>query len=219
MQNRLGLLAMLSFNGAHAGLNTSTASLAAVLGVSQQTASRWLSELAAEGLVERRFGFVQLTSNGAQLLEGLHSSTAPASLSNSAIVLRGRLSRGLGEGGYYLRQPGYAKQFADILGYKPFPGTLNIVLSDASSVAAKQRLVQSKGLRIAGFDRGGRNFGGARLFVAQLNARSRKIPCAVVIPDKTHHGENIVEIVAKDNLRKSLGLKEGQEIEVAVQAS
>ena len=214
-QNKLGLLLFLSSKGALAGgIKSSTSSLASELGVSQQPASRWLSELAAGGLVERRFSFVRLSEKSRPLLQSVSSALSASLSSPYAIIMRGRLSRGSEEGGYYLRQPGYSMQFSGILGYKPFAGTLNLVLSDGGSLEAKRRLAQSEGLRIAGFNRGGRNFGGARLFLAELHVRGKEIACGVVIPDKTHHGENVVEVVAEDNLRKTLRLKEGAALEV-----
>lgn len=212
-QNKLGLLVLLASLHASSGVKASTSSLAAELGVSQQTVSRWLSELAEEGFVERRFNFVRLTEKTRTAL--LSFSSAVSSLSApSPAVLRGRLSRGLEEGGYYLSQKEYSKQFAEILGYKPFAGTLNLVLSDAASVEAKRRLSTSEGVRIAGFRRENRYFGGAKLFPTELHHRGKKVVCAVVIPDKTHHGENVLEIVAQENLRKSLRLKEGEMLEV-----
>ncbi len=219
-QNKLGMLIHLAAKGAAgAGVKASTASLALELGVSQQTVSRWLSELAAEGLVERRFNHVRLAAAARPVLQSVSSSLSACLSAPSFSVLRGRLSRGLEEGGYYLAQKEYSRQFAEILGYRPFAGTLNLVLSDAASVEAKRRLSQSEALRIAGFSRGGRYFGGAKLFPAELRHRGRKIACAVVIPDKTHHGENILEVVAKDNLRKTLKLKEGEALEVFVRGA
>jgi riboflavin kinase len=217
LRNRLGLVILLASKGALAGgVKSSTSALAGGLGVSQQTVSRWLSELSAEGLVERGFNFVRLSEKSRPLLESVSSALSAPLSAPSKIILRGRLSRGLEEGGYYLRQPGYSKQFSDILGYRPFPGTLNLVLSDADSVNAKGALVRSEGMRVAGFRREGRNFGGARLFPCELRAGGRKAGCAIVVPDKTHHGGNIVELVARENLRKSLRLREGQALEVIV---
>jgi riboflavin kinase, archaea type len=215
-QNKLGLLVYLASRNAFGGIRASTSSLAATLNVSQQTVSRWLAGLAAEGLVERGFNFVRLTPKAGAALQSVSSSIMPFISDSSQIVFHGNLARGFGEGGYYLRQKEYSRQLQDILGYAPFAGTLNIVLSGASSAQAKRRLMQSDGCRVAGFNRGGRNFGGARLFPGGLRAGGRKAACAVVLPDRTHHGENIVELVAKENLRKSLRLKEGQALEVSV---
>ncbi|MFH1107378.1 MAG: DUF120 domain-containing protein [Candidatus Micrarchaeota archaeon] len=213
------LVRLASMGAVGPGVRASTSSIASGMGVSQQTVSRWLAELAAEGFVERGFGFVRLTPRAAEALSSLSSSLSQSLKPAGRLYLKGRLSRGLGEGGYYLKQPGYAKQFSDLLGYRPFPGTLNIVLSDAASVESKRRLLSMPGLRVAGFDREGRNFGGARLFPCELHSRGRKIACAVVIPDRTHHGENIVELVAGENLRGRYRLKEGELLGVTIAAA
>ena len=43
-------------------------------------------------------------------------------------MLNGTVQSGLGEGAYYMSLRPYTDQFLEILGFSPFPGTLNVQL-------------------------------------------------------------------------------------------
>lgn len=109
----------------------------------------------------------------------------------------GVVVKGMGKGQVFVAMPFYQKQFVKKLGFAPFPGTLNLRVD----VKDKKTLLSGKKIRITG--RNGK--GGAQCFALQVNS----VPCFVVVPDKSTHAKNIVEVLSRYNLRKKLRLRNG----------
>jgi riboflavin kinase, archaea type len=119
------------------------------------------------------------------------------------VSITGEVVTGLGEGRYYLSQPGYVVQFTERLGYAPYPGTLNVRLR-ASETRRLAVVRDWNGVRIDGFEAAGRTFGGATCYPAQLNGRR----CHLIRPDRSHY-QDVVEFIAPERLRTRLRLKDG----------
>ncbi len=185
-----------------------TASLAASLGVSQQTVSRWLLSLEAEGLLERTGVGIRLAEKAGRDLKGLFSF--PRQAGSGAVEFSGRVVPGIRDGKYYMSLPGYVRQFEKKLGFAPFPGTLNLKLA-ASEAGARDKLAVLPGVPISPFRQSGRFFGGAKCFLATINDKVRG---AVVIPARSHYGSDIVEVIAPVSLRRRLGLRNGSQVRV-----
>ena len=67
-------------------------------------------------------------------------------------------------------------------------------------------------LRIRGFLREGRSFGGATAFKAQIGTEDMDhIECAILIPDLTRHVE-VIEVIAEVFLRETLDLTDGNRV-------
>ena len=47
-------------------------------------------------------------------------------MKNEAIILKGTIIKGLGEGAYFMSMPHYKKEIKKKLGFDAYPGTLNI---------------------------------------------------------------------------------------------
>lgn len=204
---------------AHLGFVTvSTEELATRMGQSQQAASQHLQQLEKLGLVERRrrgvrFA-VKLTPKGYDLVNSHYSQLKTAVESQKKdMTFEGRLFRGLGEGGYYVGLEGYRKQFVKLLGFDPFPGTLNLRLEDQVQMQQKGLMRSFEGLRVEGFANGKRTYGGARCYRAMVNGR---YPAAVLVIDRTHYDDSVMEIISPVNFRKELGLKDGEKVSVVV---
>jgi riboflavin kinase len=123
------------------------------------------------------------------------------------LELEGNVLKGLGEGQYYINIPGYRKQFEEKLHFIPFPGTLNVQLSESSS-ALRNRLREMPAIRIEGFSDGERTFGGGNCYPVRVGG----IEAAVVVPDRTHYPSDLIEIIAPVKLRDALKLKDGDRI-------
>jgi riboflavin kinase len=203
--------------GSKRALELSTEELGLELGLSQQGVSKHLLQLEEEGYIERkrarRRSGVLVTRSGADLVLSVYSRLK-AAIEGSAGVFefRGALSTGLGEGGYYISLPGYRKQFLRLLGFEPFPGTLNLTLGPAE-VALKQQLNYLDALELAGFTHGGRSYGPAKCFRAKVEGR---YDAGALLIERTHHGESVLEVVSPVELRKALGLKDGDQVRVTV---
>lgn len=206
--------------GAHAGfVPISTEELSKRLGQSQQSASQHLQELESLGYLERKRSGqrseVRLNESGQEVVRAYYWSLRVAldGKSKQRIEFTGKVFKGLGEGAYYIGLEGYRTQFAKALGFKPYPGTLNLRLDSSSDVERKKELRGLDGLRIEGFQRDGRTYGGARCYRATLG---EGLPGAVLVIDRTHYDDNVMEIIAPDYLRDALGLKDGDKLQVKV---
>lgn len=187
------------------------------LGVSQQAADRYLLRLAKDGYLERSLAVrrqsVRLTARAMELLRAEHHAYRRLFEGPGRLTFTGEVASGLGEGRYYLSQPGYVVQFAERLGYSPFPGTLNLKLAD-DALRRVEEVAHWDGLRIDGFQASGRTFGGATCHRATMNGR----PCHLIRPDRTHH-THVVEFIAPVSLRETLGIKDGDRVEIALEES
>ncbi len=127
------------------------------------------------------------------------------------VIIRGRIASGLGEGKYFMSIPEYKKQFAELIGIAPFHGTLNVKV-DPESIEKFNSLKSKKGIWINGFESKGRSFGGVAVFHANISGKK----CAVVFPEKGRY-KDILEIIDNEDLRKKLGLKDGDEMKVEIE--
>jgi riboflavin kinase, archaea type len=209
------LLRLLAGSGAaHTPVALTSRELGAKLGVSQQGADRYLVALADKGFLTRvlaqRRQRIELTAQALELLRSEYETYRRIFEGPAVVRFSGTVVSGLGEGRYYLSQPGYVVQFVERLGYEPYPGTLNVRVSadDLPKVSTVRRW---KGLRIDGFKASGRTFGGATCFPARLSGRT----CHAIVPDRTHH-QDVVEFIAPEFLRGALELKDGGPIDVEI---
>lgn len=210
MKNELILL--LASRGALAGsIRLTTAQIAGALGISQQSASRWMREAQAQGFVERGSAGVMLTQKAAQELREVHAALSAALQAPKSVDVTGVVFSGMRDGRYYMSRSGYRRQLLERLGFKPFAGTLNLRL-DAENGARRALLAAQPGIALEGFGEGGRFFGPAKCFRAGI----RSLACAVILPQRSHYGADTLEIIAKEHLRKALGLKDGSSVTVRV---
>ena len=193
-------------------LTLSSSELGELLGVSQQTASRYLLGLEEEGLIRRRkLGRVQeieITDSGIMALREMYKNLG-ASLrkGNEPIILEGRVTRGIGEGAYYVRE--YMQKFMDKLGIMPFPGTLNIKVDNIPDI---ERYCTGE---IKGFEKEGRSFGNIKFMPLRIRVNGKTEDCFLIIPERTHYKDEI-EIISEFNLRDKFGLKDGDSVSIEI---
>ncbi|MCX6777850.1 MAG: DUF120 domain-containing protein [Candidatus Micrarchaeota archaeon] len=209
-ERRLALLIELLRSGAASGnARISTGELARSLGISQQSASRWLGEAEKNGDIGHSDRGIRLTKSGLMEL-GRVSMILKSGLEGSdSIEFRGKVSAGVGDGRYYLGMKEYAMQFEEKLGIRPFPGTLNIHLSERQD---RSMLRGMSGTEISGFRRDGRRLGAITCFGARL----RGLRCFVSLPERSHYGPDVIEVISEHDLRRKLKLKDGDEVKVKV---
>ena len=107
--------------------------------------------------------------------------------------------------------PSYREQFSKVLGEDPFPGTLNLRLSSASR-DVKRKVDSLPWTRIQGFTQDDRTFGEART----LSCRIQDIPCAIVVPGRSHYPDDVIEVISPVELRTVLNLSDGDLVTVEV---
>ena len=212
----LAALRLLGSAGAdHTPVLLTSSEVGEKLGVSQQAADRYLVALERRGFLSRtiaqRRQRLSLTPAGIDVLRREYHLYRRIFEGPARIRFPGVVASGLGEGRYYLSQPGYVLQFSERLGYSPFLGTLNVRVrpEDMLRVASVK---DWKGIRIDGFQASGRTFGGATCYAARLSGRG----CHLIVPDRTHH-KDVVEFIAAESLRETMGLKDGDLVDVEVE--
>ena len=198
-------------------LLVTTAKLAKALNVSQQTASRHLIELQELGLIRRtrvaRGEAIRVTARGSEELSGIHVRLkAMFEMKPKEIVLEGVLFSGIGEGAWYVSQQGYRSQFLEKLGFSPFPGTLNLRVKP--EYEDERKLLETfPHIQIDGFRDGERSFGPVTCYRAKINDTEDGVLLSAV---RTHHAANVIELIAPQNLRTKLGLKDGDTVRTRV---
>jgi len=210
------LLEIAKRGGLQNSVRATTGSFSSALKISQQTASRWLAELSSEGLVDRKNRGVMLTESGRAMLERIRKEISSLFQASARQVrLAGRVVSGMHEGRFYLSIPEYEEQIASALGFEVFPGTLNLRLESAASIAAKRQLMTSNGIEIRGFRKNGRMLGGAKLYRGRIFGGKKAAAIgAVIIPYKSHYGAEVLELISPENLRKKLRLRNLDLVEV-----
>lgn len=187
------------------------------IGVSQQAADRYLLALEASGLLTRslaqRRQRLLLTPAAMELLRSEYHGYRRIFEGPAKVSLSGTVTTGLGEGRYYLSQPGYVIQFTERLGYSPFPGTLNVRVGP-EALRRASLVSEWSGVRVDGFHASGRTFGGATCFPARLNGHA----CHLIHPDRSHY-KDVIEFIARDCLRETLHLKDNDTVDIAIEES
>lgn len=216
--DRLTILQILAGRGAaHSAVVVTSDEVGAALGLSQQSADRHLVSLEKEGLIHRtiaqRRQRVSVTAEGLSVLRREYHVYRRIFEGPARVRFSGEVASGLGEGRYYLSQPGYLVQFTERLGYAPYPGTLNVRLRPEDFVRVGS-VKDWTGIRIDGFQASGRTFGGATCYVAHLGGR----PCHLIVPDRTHH-KDVIEFIAPEFLREALHVKDGDAVDLEVEES
>jgi riboflavin kinase len=129
----------------------------------------------------------------------------------ASVKLTGVVVSGLSEGAFYISLEGYRRAIEEALGFTPYPGTLNVRL-ERQSLPYRMYLDSLPGILIPGFSNGIRTYGAVKAF----RARIRGVEGAVVMPERTHHPTDVIEVVAPVKLRDVLGLKDGDRIEIEI---
>lgn len=194
-----------------------TAELAKSLNISQQTASRHLIELQDLGLIRRarvaRGEAIRVTVKGSEELNRMYLRLKTIfEAKTKEVILEGVLFSGIGEGAWYVSQTGYRRQFLEKLGFEPFPGTLNLRLKREYEDERK-RLETLPFIQIDGFRDGMRSFGPVKCYKAKINDTEDG---ALISAVRTHYAADVIELIAPNDLRAKLGLKDGDSVKARV---
>jgi riboflavin kinase len=125
------------------------------------------------------------------------------------ITLQGKLSGGQGGGTKFLSLPWVQKQIIEKFGFKPFSGTLNLHLTPESTEAKKELIETGKAIMIVT----------VKSFCCGLCYKARimdRIDGAIIIPQVPDYPEDLLEVIAPVSLRRTLKLREGDEVRLSV---
>ncbi|MFB6297429.1 MAG: DUF120 domain-containing protein [Salinirussus sp.] len=198
----------------------SCSGLADRLDASTQTASRRLQNLEDGGYVDREIvsdgQWVRLSEAGVRRLRAEYADYRRLFERDAGVTLSGTVTSGMGEGRHYITLSGYLEQFREKLGYEPFPGTLNVDLVP-ESVRERAGLSALDPITIEGWENEDRTYGPAYCYPATVRTGAGEYePAHVIAPERTHHGEDQLEVIAPDRLRDELALEDADEVTVDV---
>jgi riboflavin kinase, archaea type len=124
------------------------------------------------------------------------------------LEVKGTAFSGMGKGKYYVAHPEYQKRFEAALGYRPYPGTLNLKIQDKAIVRRLVELRSSVGTKVAGFTLDGEQFSSLVCFDGRL--MDERVTLLYI--DITHYNETVAELISPTYLRGKFGIKDGDEV-------
>ena len=218
IQHILTLTHLLSKGAKHNFVTITTSSLGKNIKKSQQAASKHLLELENSDFIERiangRKMSVKITPKGySEMVKLSHVLNKSLTSSSSNVLLKGILVSGMGEGAYYMSLKGYTKQFKSKIGYIPFPGTFNVKLEKKEYTEAIRQFGGLDGIHIDGYSDGKRTYGWVKCFGAKLNS---SFDCELIRLERTHHDTSTIELISKNNLRKTAKLTDGSKVTILI---
>lgn len=205
------LLHIAKKEGLFGSLNSSTLRISKELSISQQTISRKLKEMESKELIKRTASqngmVISLHNKGRELLQKNYQELSHV-FKVKKTSITGIIEKGIGEGAYYVSQNRYQKQFKAKLGFSPYQGTLNIRIDEEELT---KFLANKEKIKINGFTTKTRTFGEIVAYKIKLN----NTEATIVIPERTRHAEDIIEVIAPLNLRDSLKLDANDKVKLS----
>jgi riboflavin kinase len=220
LQHILTLIELLSKGARHNFVEVTTTLLGKDIGRSQQAASKHLLDLETSGYIERlkkgqKYG-VKVTDKGYSEIQSLYLSLRAALESAPETMdFEGNVISGMGEGAYYMSLEGYRRQFREKLGYEPYPGTLNVRLTDQIYMNGRLELGKHPSIFINGFSDGTRTYGWVKCYRATINDGAID-NAAVLVLERTHYDDSMLEVIAPTSIKQAAGIKNGDRIKVQV---
>jgi riboflavin kinase len=123
------------------------------------------------------------------------------------IKLNGTVFSGGGDGKKFMELPWVKRQITEKLGFTPYPGTLNVKLTEKSAKQRKllEKVASTKIIPAEGYCNG-------LLFKAFIGI----VECAIVLPEVTGYPKDLLEVIASVDLRKALQLEDGCDVTMSV---
>jgi riboflavin kinase len=123
--------------------------------------------------------------------------------------ITGVIESGAGQGAFFVGLDWVVSQFEANMGFKPFPGTLNVRVGEGD-VDAAERFFSQKDFELVPDDP---SF--CRAWMRRLTVNG--LPAAAVFPseDVRIHDSRVIEIVAGCHVKAALSLGDGDEVTMA----
>jgi len=201
------LLLLLKLGAHRKPVRLTTTELGRGTKMSQQNASRRLKTLEGLGYLERSAKGIQLTKKAYEELASEYALLRQ--IFESKLEIKGTVVGGIGEGRYYMSRDKYTKQIKDKLHFDPYPGTLNIRLK-TDEKWKKDQLLSAEPIVISGFRGDERTYGDIYAYPCSIKGHK----CAIIMPLRTSHGPDTLEIICGFEMRKKLRKKDGDELTV-----
>ena len=127
--------------------------------------------------------------------------------------ITGLIVSGAKQGAYFTRLDWVQEQCLEKLGFKPWPGTLNIRV-DPEDIRIIEKLRQLKGIELVPPNS---EFCSGYVFPVSVDG----IEGAIVVPEQEVrvHGKDIVEIISPKQLKDALGVNDGDRVCLTIRNS
>ena len=117
----------------------------------------------------------------------------------------GTVASGKGDGSRFTELDWVKKQFVEKIGFEPFPGTLNVLLKDATN----RDILEVNKERTVAIEPPDKSYCKG---IALRTTISSAVIGAIIVPEVPGYNLDLLEIVAPMNLRGRLHLKDGDTI-------
>jgi len=118
------------------------------------------------------------------------------------ISLQGVVTSGLGQGAQFMAVPWVRDAIRTLIGFDPYPGTLNLRLPDADTVSTWREIQNGPAVVLIPPPP---ESCGARLYRVVV---APDIDAAIIVPDVTRHRDGTLELIAAVHVRTRLGLRD-----------
>jgi len=128
-------------------------------------------------------------------------------------ILKGKIVSGARKAAFFTQLDWVLQQCMEKLGFKPFPGTLNVEVMPESLLDAKS-LYEEKGIELVPPDLTDSAFCSAKVLPVSIEG----IDGAMIIPEEKVriHGKNTIEAIAPLNLKDALHKDDGDTITITI---
>jgi len=159
-------------------------------------------------------------------------------------AITGIVQKGIGEGSYYVSQKQYQEQFKEKLGFNAYTGTLNLKINKEElakllankeptkitefttktrtfgSITAFKIKILSNSKNSKGLENSKNH---PKSKILECDQKSKAFPTfqsnntesAIVIPERTRHEKDIIEVIAPVNLRESLNITDNDKVKIS----
>jgi HAD superfamily hydrolase (TIGR01509 family) len=126
------------------------------------------------------------------------------------MMLKGKIISGLQKAAFFVQLDWVQEQCNAKLGFKPYPGTLNLQVLPEDVPVIKE-ISKRDGIELTSPDP---SFCSGKVLLATVEGLS----AAIMIPEEEVrvHGNNIIEVIAPERLKDVLGVKEGDLVSLSV---
>ncbi|MFC6766584.1 CTP-dependent riboflavin kinase [Natrinema soli] len=131
------------------------------------------------------------------------------------VTVDGTVTSGFGRGKEFVSLEGYSRQFQGVLGYEPYPGTLNLDLS--RSVDGQFERLEAR--RIDGWQDGDRSFGIVYCYPATIVDADESVRLHAIVPKRTDHDTSTLELISPVALRERFELSDGASISIRIESA
>jgi len=128
---------------------------------------------------------------------------------NDTLTVTGKIVSGENKGAYFTQLDWVQNQCQEKLGFKPYPGTLNLEV-DPAKISQIEALFERRGIALVPPDS---SSCAGQVYPVNIMG----VGGAIVVPaeDVRTHGNNIVELIAPTCLKEAMDVDDGDELMLA----